>query len=552
MRRTLIGTAAALASMALLTAGMVPLRHHLSIATTALVLVVPVVIGVVSGGFVAGVVSVVAGFLVYDFFFIPPIHTLWVGAPQNWAALGVYAVVMLPVARVVAGMNAARSRARRQEREIRELFELSDLLVEDKPLDSLLSVIVTTLADVFGSRQVAILLPGGGRTQAPAAPQTWSPPGTERQPEAPGRLAVAASAGQPLTEEQLRRVLPARGQLGRPGVQSAAPDGLLVVALAAAGRPVGLLVLSGEAAARYEREPLLLFANQIALAVERAQLREQALRSRVTEEMARLARTLVAAVAHDLRTPLASIKASSSTLADAGLVIGSEAGRRLAQLIDVQADRLAELVQNLLDMSRIQAGVLQPRRTVTALAGLVAGVTGGPAPGLRGHPIEIQLPADLPPIDVDVVLITRVLTNLLENAVRYSPRGRPVTISAGRRGHLAVEVSVTDHGPGVGPERRSEIFELFARRPGDTGAGLGLTIARTFVQAHGQQIWVEDAPEGGARFCFTLPVAAPIPGDEPPPADSTKPAGSKVPPAATAPAGAPAAEERRVAADSRH
>ena len=347
-------------------------------------------------------------------------------------------------------------------------------------------------------------------------------------------------------------MLPARGQLGRPGVQSAAPDGLLVVALAAAGRPVGLLVLSGEAAARYEREPLLLFANQIALAVERAQLREQALRSRVTEEMARLARTLVAAVAHDLRTPLASIKASSSTLADAGLVIGSEAGRRLAQLIDVQADRLAELVQNLLDMSRIQAGVLQPRRTVTALAGLVAGVTGGPAPGPRGHPIEIQLPADLPPIDVDVVLITRVLTNLLENAVRYSPRGRPVTISAGRRGHLAVEVSVTDHGPGVGPERRSEIFELFARRPGDTGAGLGLTIARTFVQAHGQRIWVEDAPEGGARFCFTLPVAAPIPGDEPPPADSTKPAGSKAPPAATAPAGAPAAEERRVAADSRH
>ena len=112
MRRTLIGSAAAVASMALVTVAMLPLRSHLSTATTALILVVPVVIGVVCGGFGAGTVSVAAGFLVYDFFFIPPYLTLWVGASQNWAALGVYVAVMLPVAQVVAGMNAARTRAR--------------------------------------------------------------------------------------------------------------------------------------------------------------------------------------------------------------------------------------------------------------------------------------------------------------------------------------------------------------------------------------------------------------------------------------------------------
>ena len=110
MKRTAIGTVAALASMALLTIAMLPLRSHLSIATTALILVVPVVIGVVFGGFSAGALSVIAGFLVYDFFFIPPYLTLWVGAPQNWVALGVYAVVMLPVARVVATMNTTRQR----------------------------------------------------------------------------------------------------------------------------------------------------------------------------------------------------------------------------------------------------------------------------------------------------------------------------------------------------------------------------------------------------------------------------------------------------------
>jgi two-component system sensor histidine kinase KdpD len=387
---------------------------------------------------------------------------------------------MLPIVQLVAKINAARSAARRQEREIRQLFELSDLLVEDKPTRVLLSVIGTTLADVFGSRQVALFLPSAGR------------------------LEIASSVGDPLPDELLRRVLPAAGEV----TQSSARDGLLTVALSAAGRPVGLLVLSGEVAARHDREPLLLFANQVALAVERSQLREQALRARVTEEMAALAKTLVAAVSHDLRTPLASIKASSSTLADAALDINPEAVRRLASLIDGQADRLAGLVQNLLDMSRIQAGVLQPRRTVASLADLVATVLSDAAPALRDRSISVDLPEDLPPIDADLVLIGRVLTNLVENAVRYSPKDSPITIRAAVTAPQTIEVCVTDRGPGVQPERRIEVFEVFARRADDAGAGLGLSIAKTFIEAHGERIWAADAPGGGARFCFTLPVAA--------------------------------------------
>ena len=507
MKRIVIGTLAALASMALLTIAMIPLRANLSIATTALVLIVPVVIGVVLGGFVAGALSVIAGFLVYDWYFIPPIHTLWVGAPQNWAALGVYVAVMLPVAHVVARMNSARATARRQEKEIRELFQLSDLLVEEKPLEVLLPAIVTSLADVFGAPQVALLLPRDGR------------------------LEIAASAGEPLSEHVLRPVLPAPTELGTLRAQSFDAHDVLALALAAAGRPVGLLVLSGGTAARHEREPLLLFANHIALAVERTQLREQALRSRVTEEMADLARTLVAAVSHDLRTPLASIKASSSTLADPGLDISPEAGRRLATLIDVQADRLDELVQNLLDMSRIQAGVLQPRRTVTSVADLVSSVVSDVVPR-PGYTVRIELPEEFPPVDVDRTLISRVLTNLLENAIRHGPKHSVITIGGVLANPQTVMVYVADHGLGVNSERRDEVLELFARRRGDSGAGLGLTIAKTFVEAHGQSIWVEDAVGGGARFCFTLPVAASIP-DEPQ-------------------SGCLVHEELKVAADSRH
>jgi two-component system, OmpR family, sensor histidine kinase KdpD len=486
-RRTVTGTVTALATMAVLTVAMLPMRGSLSIATTALVLIVPVVIGVVEGGFLAGVLCVVAGFLVYDYFFIPPYLTLWVGAPQNWVALGVYVVVMLPVARVVAGMNAARAVERRQGTELRELFAVSGLLLEDKPLEELLSVIVTTLADVFGARQVALLLP------------------------AAGHLEVAATAGEPLSAEQLRQVLPPPGELRSVGEQTGERGGLLLLALTASGRPVGLLALSGPAAGQSEREPLLLFANQIALAVERAQLREQALRARVTEEMAALAKTLVAAVAHDLRTPLASIKASSSTLADAGLDISAEDTSRLATLIDAQADRLAELVRSLLDMSRIQAGVLQPRTSLTSPATLVRAVLADLGSSLDGHQVRVELADDLPPADIDLVLMSRVLANLLENAVRHGPRNAPIVISGALAGPQAIEMCVTDQGPGVDPRRRGEIFELFARRPGDTGAGLGLTIAKTFVEAHGERIWVQDAPGAGARFCFTLPVAASTP-----------------------------------------
>ena len=145
----------------------------------------------------------------------------------------------------------------------------------------------------------------------------------------------------------------------------------------------------------------------------------------------------------------------------------------------------------------------------------MTGVISDMTPALRGHPVQVDVPASLPAVDVDEVLISRVLANLLENAARHSPGDSPITVRGEARPDGRVEVSVTDHGPGVQPDRRKEIFGLLSRRASDVGAGLGLTIAKTFVEAHGQRIWVEDAPGGGARFAFTLPVAARI-GEEPP------------------------------------
>jgi len=124
--------------------------------------------------------------------------------------------------------------------------------------------------------------------------------------------------------------------------------------------------------------------------------------------------------------------------------------------------------------------------------------------------VELRLPDDLPLVDIDVTLIARVLTNLLENAIRHAPKDTRITIGAEPSEPDTVLIFVADQGPGVSPERRDEVFGLLARRIGDAGAGLGLSIAKTFVEAHGQRIWVEDALEGGARFCFTLPAGQPI------------------------------------------
>jgi two-component system sensor histidine kinase KdpD len=484
MKKSALGILAVVVSITLLSVVMVPLRSHLGIATTALVLVIPVVVGVVIGGPTAGVVSVIAGFLFYDFFFIPPYLTLTVGASQNWVALGVYVVVMILVSQVVSRMNLAREEARRQSREIRELFEFSRLLVEDRALEELLQSVVSTVAEVFSARQVAILLPDQER------------------------LRLVASAGEPLSDTQLSALLVPAGSLMTVGARSARDDGLTVLALVAAGRPVGLLVLRVGALSADRREPLMLFANQIALSVERVKLRDRALSARVADEMARLAKTMVGAVSHDLRAPLATIKAAASTLGDPDVSLDAQTELSLVEMIDAQADRLADLVENLLDMSRIQTGVLKPRRSIVSLSDLLSNVAAHTDAG--GHPVVINCADPLPFVDADPVLVGRVVSNLLENAVRYSPTDTAITVEALVTGPAEVTVSVADRGPGIDIHRHEEVFDMLRRRDVDSGAGVGLVIAKTFVEAHGGRIWVDDSPAGGAVMSFTLPATTAV------------------------------------------
>ncbi len=460
-------------------AAMLPLRSHLGLATAALVLVVPVVAGVIAGGLRAGVVSVVAGLLVYDFWFIPPYDRLTVANGQNWVALVVYVAVMLLVARVVASLDAARAEALSRTVEARRLSDLSELLVDDRSVEELLRTVVTAVATAFDVPGVALLVLEGDQ------------------------LEVAASAGHLLSVDQLSRLGPRSGVPVSLGLAPGSPDEIQTVALAASGHPVGMLVLQGMPASEADRALLRTFANHAALALERARLREQALRSELLEEVDRLRHSLLGAVSHDLRTPLATMKVASSALVDPAIALSDEDADELHGLIDVETDRLTRLVTSLLDMTRIDAGVLEVRPVSTPVGKLVVDAVTPLRSMLQDRPVDIVVPEDLPAVYVDRLLIGQVLANLLDNANRHAPPKSLITVAGEVRGDR-VALSVTDAGPGVPPADRQAVFDRFVGF--DTGGrtGLGLTIAKTFVEAHGGRIWVEDGPSAGARFVFTL------------------------------------------------
>lgn len=499
-----------LLAAALVTGAMLPLRAHLSPATTALVLVVPVVVAVSVGGFVAGIFATALCFLSYDFLFLPPYYTLLVARGEDWVALGVYGVVMVLVSRLVSVANAAEERSQGREREMRRLFDVSELLVRDLPQGELLDAIVGSVRGAFDLDGVSLLLPEGGHLRVVASSGTAFP---DLHSSEPMPLTLSAGAG-----------------------RTPAPGNYHAVALVASGRPIGLLEVTGGRGTDDERERLRVFANHLAVALERSQLREEALRARLLEEAETLRRSLVGAVSHDLRTPLATIKVSASALLDsAGSLLPADV-KELAELMDAQADRLDRLVSNILDMTRIQAGALELRRKPVAVHELVdeaIAVLGGSA---RPADLRWRASRDLPLVDVDPMLARQVFANLLDNAFRHSPPGSPVIVLArvvpGDSGFpgvapdhravsvdgpagpigLRVEVRVRDGGPGVPEQDRARVFRMFERREAGGRGGLGLAIVQAFLDAHGQSVWVEDGP--GGRFAFTLPVAGAGPRSE--------------------------------------
>jgi len=334
-------------------------------------------------------------------------------------------------------------------------------------------------------------------------------------PDAAGRLlplsGVAADFDMDSNELAVSQWVYAHRQLAGLGTPTLPGVTALYLPLVAPRGPVG--VLGARPADRHaldapeELHQLETFANQTALAIERAQLADEARQSQVRIETERLRNSLLSSVSHDLRTPLATITGAASTLLENGSRLDAGTRRELLESVRDEGERLNRLIQNLLEMTRLESGALKLRKDWHPLEEVIGAALSHLGKRLADRPISTRVPSDLPLVAMDDVLIEQVLVNLLDNALKYTPPESPISILATATDR-SVTVEVADRGPGLPPGEEGQIFERFYRGPSTTGrgTGLGLAICQGIIRAHGGRIWAHNIPEGGVAFFFTLPI----------------------------------------------
>ena len=285
--------------------------------------------------------------------------------------------------------------------------------------------------------------------------------------------------------------------------------GGLYLPMVAASRTVGAIGIIFEDTATFDQEQIHAlenFAHQAAMAIERALMGEEAQKALLRAETESLRNTLLSSLSHDLRTPLAAITGASTTLLQQDAVLDTNNKMELVQTVIEESEHLNRIIRNVLDMTRIESGAIKVKKEWLHIEEIVGAVLNRMSDKLRDHPASAKIPADLPLVPFDPLLIEQVLMNLLENALKYTPSGTRIDITAGIDNHKVI-VEVSDRGPGIRPGEEDRIFEKFVRGSSSAGGmGLGLTICKAIITAHGGRIWAENRPDGGAIFRFILPI----------------------------------------------
>ncbi len=444
----------------------------------------------------ASVLSVAA----FDFFFVPPYFSFAVSDSEHLITFAVMLVVALIISGLTVRIRAQADSARQRERRIAALYAMSRELATTRGVDGLLETALRHIGDVFPGSLAVVLPDEAGRV----TPRRMHPAEFEMDAD---ELAVAHWVYE-------HREVAGLGTATLPGARA------LYLPLIGSRGAVGVLGLSPADPHLVERPEQLhqleTFANQMALAIERAQLAEEARRAEVRAEAERLRNSLLSSVSHDLRTPLATITGASSGLLESGEHLDQTTRTELLRSIHQEAERLDRLVNNLLDMTRLESGGVTIRKEWQALEGVVGAALKRLERRLHDRPVEIHSLAGLPLVPLDAVLIEQVLINILENAAKHTPAGSPIEVSAAVAGD-AVVVEIADRGPGLASGEEERVFDKFYRgsAASSPGAGLGLAICRAIIETHGGRIWAENRPGGGAVFRFTLPLGE-APPDMPP------------------------------------
>jgi len=500
LRRLVGGAAFALGSVAATTAFIGVGLGGARIANVSMLYLVAVLATATLFGLGAAIVASVVAFLAFTWFFVEPVHHLTVADPAEYVTLLLF-LLTAAVTGTLAGLQRERTReAEDRRREAVVLYDIARLLAAPN-IDAALPAVTRRLAEALDLSGLVVqadrpddrALSYG--EEAVVASMRANPVG--------GRLLAgdpeAGTRGRWVTVVPPYRYAEARDRARTEAVPLVAGDAR-----------IGTLFVrrrSGGALSAADDRLLAAAGALLAQGIEIERLRREALDAEVLRRTDQLKTALLDAVSHDLRTPLASILAASGSLRQRDVDWSDEQRAEFADAIDGEARRLDRLVGDLLDLSRIEAGVLSPRKGWYDVGALCEEVTGRLRPLTAAHRVRVHVPEDLPPVLLDYVEIDQVLSNLIENAAKYAPPGTDIDVSAAVEGD-AVRIEVADRGPGIPPGDARDVFAPFRRLRRDvrtTGTGLGLAIARRLVEAHGGRIGVEPRPGGGSRFVFTLP-----------------------------------------------
>ena len=478
-RRRITGLVTGVALLALLTPVAGGLRSDLSLASDMLLFLLVVVIVSLIGGFYPALAAAVAASLLLNYFFVPPVHTFTISDPENILALAGFVVVAALVSRVV-DLAARRSvEAARSNAEAETLSALAGSLLRG---EQALPALLHRVQETFGVRSVSLLRRD---SDAPASA------GPTHGPEVTGGLRGTWSCVAQVGDDPSRR--PEDGD-----AEVSLGDGLS-------------LVLRGRTLAADDQRVLGAFAAQVAVAYQQRRLADAAAAAVPLAESDRMRTALLNAVSHDLRTPIASAKAAVTSLRSSEIHWNERDQAELLAGADAALDRLTGLVTNLLDLSRLQAGVLSVGAQPVGLDDIVnQALDHAPADRL----VDLDIPFALPEVLADPGLLERVIANLVENALRHGTPDAAVRVAASSHGN-SVELRVIDRGPGIPTGDRDRVFAPFQRRDdhatsAGAGVGLGLAIARGFVEAMHGSLTLDDTPGGGLTAVVALPAAAAV------------------------------------------
>ncbi|MCC6379800.1 MAG: two-component system sensor histidine kinase KdpD [Burkholderiales bacterium] len=498
------GYAAALALSAVTAAAALLVYDYLYLANTVMLFLLAVVITASALGRGPAVLSAIVNVLAFDYLFVPPRFSFAFSDARYLFTFAVMLVVGLVVAQLTASLRYQARVAGSREKRARSLFEMARELSGALTVEQVAETGARYVATIARAKVALLLLRDDDTLEA-------------------AELADPA----PAFDGAIARWALDRVEAAGAGTNTLPSAGALYLPLKAPMRARGVIVVEPQTPRTLmipeQRRLLETCAALIAIALERVHFVSVAQQTTVEVETERLRNSLLSTLSHDLRTPLTALVGLSESLSRDLARDGRDGPSATALVVRDQARRTAQLVNNLLEMARLEAGRVPLRKDWQSLQELAGSAIRSLEPALGGRPIEVDIGDAVPLVSCDPVMIERVLVNLLENANKYSPEGTPVRIAAARAGDR-IEVTVEDRGPGLPAGREATLFDKFIRgspESGLPGVGLGLAICRAIVEAHGGEIRAEDREGGGARFVFSLPAGEPPPLEPEPPDGET-------------------------------